>query len=229
MKNLAVIPARSQSKGLRDKNIQLLCGKPLMAYSIAAALSSGVFDTIHVSTDSERYGQIARDWGAEVPFLRSMETSSDTASSWDVVLEVLENYAHQGKTFDTVSLLQTTSPLRTAEDIVRAYRLMEERRAEAVVSVCEAEHSPLWCGTLPEDGCLDGFILPKAKRPRQALEQYYRLNGAVYIISVPALQSQRDLAYGPDCYAYIMPKERSIDIDEMMDLRIAEVLMQSQD
>lgn len=226
MKNLAVIPARSQSKGLRDKNILPLCGRPLMSYSIAAALSSGVFETVHVSTDSERYAEIARAWGAEVLFLRSAETASDTASSWDTVLEVLENYARLGRTFDTVSLLQPTSPLRTTEDIGRVYRLMEERRAEAVVSVCEAEHSPLWCNTLPEDGCLDGFVPPKARCPRQALERYYRLNGAIYTISVPALQSQRGLVYGPNCYAYIMPRERSVDIDDAMDLRIAEALMQ---
>ena len=92
MKNIAIIPARSGSKGLKDKNIKNLCGKPLLSYSIRAAEESKVFDEIMVSTDSERYAAIAKDYGASVPFLRSNATSSDTASSWDTVLEVLDNY-----------------------------------------------------------------------------------------------------------------------------------------
>ena len=89
MRSIAIIPARSGSKGLKDKNIKELCGKPLLAYSIEAAKLSGCFDTVMVSTDSEKYAEIARQWGAEVPFLRSAETSNDTASSWVVVREVL--------------------------------------------------------------------------------------------------------------------------------------------
>lgn len=227
MKNLAVIPARSGSRGIWDKNIKLLNGKPLMAYSIEAALSSGVFDTVHVSTDSERYAEIAEAQGADVPFLRSRELSSDTASSWDGVLEVLEKYRRLGKTFDMVMLLQPTSPLRLPEDIVRAFAVMRERQAAAVVSVCEAEHSPLWCNTLPESGCLEGFIHPEARAPRQELKKYYRLNGAIYALSVPALLKWGTLVYGPDCYAYVMPGSRSIDIDGPEDLLIAEALLQN--
>ena len=227
MKNLAVIPARSGSKGLPNKNIRPLNGKPLIAYSIEAALNAGVFDTVHLSTDSENYAEIARAFGADVPFLRSEETASDTASSWDMVLEVLENYGRLGKTFDTIMLLQPTSPLRTVEDIRQAYRLMEEKSASAVVSVCEAEHSPLWCNTLPEDGCLEGFIPPSAKCRRQALEKYYRINGAVYVLTVSALRDWKGLEYGPDCYAYVMPQERSVDIDGPMDFLIAGALLRN--
>ena len=121
MKNLAIIPARSGSKGLVDKNIKLLDGKPLIAYSIEAALQSGVFDMVMVSTDSEKYAEIAWNYGAQVPFLRSAETSSDTASSWDAVAEVIENYRKLGTVFDTFMLLQPTSPLRTAQNIREAY------------------------------------------------------------------------------------------------------------
>ena len=92
MKNIAIIPARSGSKGLHDKNIKDLCGKPLIAYSIEAAMQSKEFDEIMVSTDSPAYANIAQEWGATVPFLRSKETSSDTASSWEMVEEVLNNY-----------------------------------------------------------------------------------------------------------------------------------------
>ena len=105
MKNIAIITARSGSKGLKDKNIRLLAGKPLMAYSIDAALESGLFETVMVSTDSEEYARIARDCGAEVPFLRSEETASDRASSWSVVDEVLCSYEKSRKSFDTFCLL----------------------------------------------------------------------------------------------------------------------------
>ena len=137
MKNIAIIPARSGSKGLKDKNIKPLMGKPLLAYSIEAAMQSNMFDTVMVSTDSETYAKIARKYGAEVPFLRSAETSSDTASSWDAVAEVLNGYAAIDRCFDTFMLLQPTSPLRTAGDIVGAYRTMEEKDANTVVSLCE--------------------------------------------------------------------------------------------
>ena len=145
MKNLAIIPARSGSKGLPDKNIKPLLGKPLMAYSIEAAIASGVFDEVMVSTDSEKYAEIAKSWGANVPFLRSKVTASDTASSWDMADEVLNNYRDKfGLTFDTFCLLQPTSPLRTAENIRAAYYLYSQKAKFAVVSVCETEHFPLW-------------------------------------------------------------------------------------
>jgi len=227
LKNIAVITARSGSKGLKDKNIKPLNGKPLLAHSIEAAFASGMFDTVHLSTDSEQYAEIGREFGADVPFLRSIGTSTDTASSWDVILEVLENYRRLGKKFDTVMLLQPTSPLRTAEDICGAYQVMEDKKAKAVVSVCETEHSPLWCNTLPENGCMDGFCHSVVGIPRQKLERYYRVNGAIYLLSVSVLLEQGSLVYGPDCYAYIMPKERSIDIDEPLDFVISGVILQN--
>lgn len=122
MRSIAIIPARSGSKGLPDKNIRPLNGKPLLAYSIEAALASGLFDTVHVSTDSERYADIARQYGADEPFLRSAETSSDTASSEDAIREVLRRYEEMGQRFDAFMLLQPTSPLRTADDIRAALR-----------------------------------------------------------------------------------------------------------
>lgn len=229
MKNLAVIPARSGSKGLRDKNIKLLNGKPLMAYSIEAAIASGMFETVHVSTDSEGYADIARKYGADVPFRRSAEMSSDTASSWGAVLEVLENYKQRGNLFDTVTLLQPTSPLRIPEDIVSAYEVMRRKRARAVASVCEVEHPPQWCNTLPEDGCMDGFICPEVMEVRQSLDKYYQLNGAIYTISVPTLLERGTIVYGAECYAYVMPRIRSIDIDEPVDFLIAEAILRNRE
>ena len=226
MSNIAIIPARSGSKGLRDKNIKLLGGKPLMAYTIEAALGSRLFDEIHVSTDSETYAEIARRWGASVPFLRNSALSTDTASTLDVVKDVIKRYQHTGKTFDTLTILQPTSPLRTADDIIAGFDMMESKDANAVVSVCEADHSPLWTNTLPEDGSLKHFIdWELVNRPRQDLPTYYRLNGALYIANVQYILGT-DNIYSESCYALIMHRNHSIDIDTEMDFEIAEMLVQ---
>lgn len=224
MTSIAIIPARSGSKGLPDKNILPLQGKPLLAYSIEAACASGMFDTIHVSTDSSRYADIARDFGADEPFLRSAETSSDTASSEDAIREVLLRYRECGQLFDTFMLLQPTSPLRTAEDIRSAFRLLEEKQADSVISVCEMEHSPLWANTLPEDGNMAGFIRTEGNKRRQELETYYRMNGAIYLVKTDFFLRTGSL-YGDKSYAYKMPAGRSADIDGRTDFLIAEALL----
>ena len=224
MKNIAIIPARSGSKGLKDKNIKDLNGKPLLAYSIEAAKSSKLFDEIMVSTDSKKYAEIARSFGANVPFLRSEANSSDKAGSWDVVIEVLNKYLEKGKKFDSICLLQPTSPLRTAQDIIEAYKLLEAKQAGAITSVCEVDHSPLWTMTLPEDLSLDEFKKLDSDTPRQLLEKYYRLNGAIYIRKIKYDNNKIQLLASKE-YAYIMPREHSIDIDTELDFIIAEAVM----
>lgn len=229
MKSIAVIPARSGSKGLKDKNIKLLNGKPLIWYSIQAAIMSKCFDEIMVSTDSEKYAEIARECGASVPFLRSERMSTDKASSWGTVQEVLDNYKSMGKTFDTVMLLQPTSPLRSSEDIKNAFSIYKEKDADSVVGVCEMDHSPLWSNVLPESGCLDGFIRPEVKESsgRQGLPTYYRINGAIYLTKITD-KLGADL-YSNSGYAYIMPQDKSIDIDTELDFRMAEFLLKMQE
>ena len=221
MKNIAIIPARSGSKGLPDKNIKLLNGKPLMAYTILAAINSNEFDEVMVSTDSPRYAQIAKEYGAKVPFFRSAETSSDSASSWDMVEEVLCKYRRLGKEFNSFCLLQPTSPLREANDIKAAYRLYREQAEFAVVSVCEAEHSPLWCGHLPDNNEFIDFIDPIAMRQRQVGGKFYRLNGAIYIVNIDKFKENKFL-YQKGSYAYVMDQEKSIDIDNKWDFDLAE-------
>ncbi len=225
MKNLAIIPARSGSKGLKDKNIKLLAGLPLIAHSIICAQKSGIFDVIHVSTDSENYAEIAKDYGASVLFLRKPELSTDTASTWDVVISSLAEFKTMGHKFDTVSVLQPTSPLRIAKDIQDGYALYEEKNANAVVSVSEMEHSPLWCNKLDDSLSLDNFI-PKEliNKGRQQLEKYYRINGALYIVDTNFLDKTFNL-FSEKCYAYIMPQERSVDIDSGTDFKLAEMLL----
>lgn len=226
MKNIAIIPARSGSKGVKDKNIRDLDGLPLISYSIKAALQSEEFDEVMVSTDSEKYAEIAMQHGAKVPFLRSIENATDVASSWDMICEVLENYARMGKEYDTFCLLQPTSPLRTATDIKNAYRLFREKADFAVVSVCEAEHSPLWCGHLPESGEFDGFLNPDNLQQRQAGKKFYRLNGAIYIVDIERFRTNKNL-YQKGSFAYVMSQERSVDIDTEIDFQLAELLMRS--
>lgn len=226
MKNLAIIPARSGSRRLPDKNIKLLNGKPLMAYSIEHALQSGIFDEVMVSTDSDKYARIGIEYGASVPFLRSPETSGDTASSWDAVREVIENYKKAGRCFDTFCLLQPTSPLRNEEDIINAYKLYNSKKSVAVISVCEAEHNPLWCNTLPKNSSLASFKRTTPYSGNENPGKYYRLNGAIYIADIIEFLNDTNL-YREGSYAYIMPRERSIDIDTEIDFRYTEFLMKN--
>lgn len=224
MSSVAIIPARSGSKGLPDKNIKLLNGKPLMAYAIEAAKNSNIFDEIMVSTDSLEYAEIAENYGAAVPFMRSAESASDIASSWDVVEEALAEYEKKGKFFDDFCLLQPTSPLRTAEDIQNAYTIFNKKGAIAVVSVCECEHSPLWCNTLNDNMELEGFIDSQNYLQRQALRTFYRINGAIYIVNRKEFQKNQFI-YRENSFAYIMSQDRSIDIDSLLDFKIAETLI----
>ena len=227
MKRLAIIPARSGSKGLLDKNIRSISGKPLLAYSIEAARDSGLFERIYVSTDSKRYKEIAEAWGAEVPFLRPESLAGDTASSWDVVKQALEAFAEMGEEYEEIALLQPTSPLRSAEDIKKAHALMEEKEAKAVIGVCPMDHSPLWSNTLPEDGSMAGFIRPEVMQSaRQTLPEYYRINGAMYFIKKECLNRIETL-YEDRCFAYVMPIERSVDIDTLTDFYLAEALLKA--
>jgi CMP-N,N'-diacetyllegionaminic acid synthase len=225
MKNIAIIPARSGSKGLPDKNIKELAGKPLIAHSIEAALKSECFNEVMVSTDSEKYADIARAYGAKVPFLRSTVNASDISSSWDVVSEVLNKYEEVGLEFDTFCLLQPTSPLRTADDIRQAYRLYDDRASFAVVSVCPVEHSPLWTGKLGNDCDLNGFISPDKIGRRQDAGKYFRLNGAIYIADINRFKQDR-FFYQKGSYAYIMPNDRSVDIDTELDFEFADFLFE---
>lgn len=224
MNNIAIISARSGSKGLKDKNIKEINGIPLMSYSILAAIKSRMFSEIMVSTDSKKYAEIAKHYGANVPFLRSIATSTDDASSWDVVKEVLNNYYNLGKKFDTVCLLQPTSPLRTFDDIIGGYNLLSEKNASAITSVCEVDHSPLWTLILPSNCSLKEYRNTSIDSPRQKLDTYYRINGALYIRKINYLLNDITLLDNEE-FAFVMSKNHSVDIDDEIDFALAEVLI----
>ncbi len=226
MRCIAIIPARSGSKGLEDKNIKEFNGKPLMAYTIEAAGKSGLFDVIHVSTDSDKYARIAKEYGADVPFLRSQATAGDEASSWDVVIEVLKEYKKDGREFDLCVLLQPTSPLRDHKEIKKAIKQFVAYEADSLTSVTETEEPVQMCFQLDESLSMEEFARSQYRNSRrQDLDKYYVENGAIYIAKCKnALRDDFDF-YGGKCVAYPMDRTKSIDIDDELDFLTAEIIM----
>ncbi len=226
-KILAIITARSGSKGLKDKNIKEMNGKPMIAYTIEAAKNSGIFADIVVSTDSEKYAEISKEYGAFVPFLRSEELSSDTATSVDVILSVIEKMEELGRVYDYFMLLQPTSPLRTGQNIIESYKLLKTKNANAVISVCEVDHTPLISNTLDDSLSLDKFLDKAKNMRRQDMPVYFRINGAVYLCGIDYFKKYRDV-YRENSYAYIMTKKESVDIDDEIDFKLAEIILKEQ-
>ncbi|MBA3662154.1 MAG: acylneuraminate cytidylyltransferase family protein [Gammaproteobacteria bacterium] len=225
MRHLAIIPARGGSKGFPKKNMRVLLDKPMIAYSIEAAQQSKCFDKVIVSTECDEIAKIASAFKADVPFVRPKELATDTAKILDVILHTLDFFESKNQFYDMVTLLQPTSPLRTAEDIRLAMQLLVEREAESIVSVCSTDHSPLWTNVLPEDQNLEHFLDPKImQKRRQELPAYYRINGAIYMIKTSVLRKARSF-YTAQSYAYVMPRNRSIDVDEALDFYLCETLL----
>lgn len=224
---LALIPARGGSKGLPKKNIRPLLGKPLIAWTIEQAQASRYVDSVIVSTDDAEIARVSRRWGADVPFMRPKALSTDTANRRSVVRHALGFCARRPRyACDILLLLQPTSPLRTSGDIDASIDLMLSRKAKGIVSVCEAEHPPFWMNSLPPDGNL-GRFLPRSAwgKSRQQLPTCYRVNGAIFMA-----ESDHYLVRDTDFFdrwslAYVMPQERSIDIDTAIDFKLAEVIL----
>jgi CMP-N-acetylneuraminic acid synthetase len=225
---IAIIPARGGSKRLPGKNIRPLAGKPLIGWAIEAALSVPVITEVMVTTDDTKIADVAKQFGAQIPFLRPAALSSETAGTTEVILHTLEYYRNERSTeFEFLILLQPTSPLREAQDIIDAITVLKSKNADAVVSVSPCQHSPLWSNTLPEDQSLKNFLPEKWLGVRsQDLPQYFRLNGAIYICRVKAFEEQRSLFLKDSIFAYPMPVEKSVDIDSEVDFVCAEFLKQ---
>ncbi len=228
-KVLAIIPARGGSKGLPGKNIKNLCGKPLIAWSIEQANSCSYIDKTLLSTDDEEIAEIAKKYGAEVPFIRPAELASDTASTIDVIFHTIEWLKkHEDYRPEYILLLQPTSPLREVEDIEGTIQMLKDKNAQAIVSVFETDYHPWWSNTLPENGNMKDFIRPDIlNKRRQDLPVFYLLNGAIYLAESDYLFARNGF-FGPNTFAYEMPKERSVDIDSDIDFKLAALLMEKQ-
>ena len=223
--NLALITARGGSKGLPGKNVKLLNGKPLIAYTIKAAIDAKCFDKIVVSTDDENIAKVAEQYGAEVPYLRPAHLANDTAKSIDVVLDIINFYDREGYQFERLFLLQPTSPLRTPKDIQNVMNLMREG-VESVVAVKEAPSHPGTYFKMDNQQIPLSSIRAFANVNRQELGSYYKINGAAYCIDWNFLKVKKTL-YGNNTLGYVMPKERSIDIDDEIDFQLAELLIKN--
>lgn len=223
---IGLITARGGSKGIPGKNIKLLAGKPLIAWTIEAALGSRQLDRLIVSTDDAAIAEAARRYGADVPFMRPAELAQDTSSHISVVDHALDWLAaHDGTDPDYVLLLQPTSPLRTAQDIDATIELALQRQAVAVVSVCEVDQHPLLCQRVQPDGTLAPYMTSELTYlRRQDLPPAYALNGALYLNRSESLR--RDRTFLPvGTLPYVMPRERSLDIDTPWDWHLVELVL----
>lgn len=223
-KVLAIIPARGGSRRLPDKNIKLLDGKPLIAWTIEAAKKAHCIDKLIVSTDSTKIAEISKQYGAEIPFIRPQSLSNDTSSSIDVILHAVNYFKVIEELYEYIILLQPTSPLRSSEDINNAFKILNKETL-AIISVCESEHSPLWSNTLPADLSMKNFLRQENKNVRsQDLPKYYRLNGAIYISKLNYFIKKNGFL-AESTKAFVMPVIRSVDIDNEIDFLVAEALI----
>jgi len=219
----AIIPARAGSKRIPRKNLAMVAGRPLIAWTIAAAIAAQRVERVIVSTDDPEIATVATEWGAEVPFLRPAYLSTDEARSVDVVVHVIETLRLQ----EPIVLMQPTSPLRASIDIDAAARLFETSGAPAVVSVTRLEHPLEWVRRIGATGELLPYLPDRDIERSQDADELYALNGALYVIGGETLLRERTFIPA-GTIAYRMPSERSLDIDEPLHLRIADALLRDQ-
>jgi CMP-N,N'-diacetyllegionaminic acid synthase len=222
-KVLAVIPARGQSKGVPRKNLRIVGGKPLIAWTIDAAKRSRYIDRLILSSEDEEIILVATQFGCEAPFVRPVELAQDDTPGIDPVLHAIK----ETPGYDYVVLLQPTSPLRTIEDIDGCIEHCLNQGAKACVSVSLVEQHPRWMYTLGEKDCLvplisDGRVYAR----RQDLPRVFMLNGAVYVSECKWLINYKTFLSN-STIGYVMPQERSLDIDQEIDLKICDELLRN--
>lgn len=219
MKILGIIPARGGSKGIPQKNIKSFNGKPLISWTIETALRCPLINETIVSTDNLIIADVAKSCGASVPFIRPDELAKDTTSGIEPVLHAFQQLPE----YDWILLLQPTSPLRTPDDICGIINLVKDKNASSAVSVSEAINHPYWTYSL-DDGKLINLCKNEKKLLRQDLPPAYNLNGALYLVSRNFLETKRTFI-DKSTLAYVMPRHRSVDIDDMDDWDFAEYLI----
>ena len=224
MSVLGLIPARGGSKGIPRKNILDFNGRPLIVCTIEAAKDAECISRVVVSTEDEEVANISRAWGADVPFMRPVGLASDDTAGIEPVLHALSILPK----FDWILVLQPTSPLRTAQDIEAVMNLAETKNASSVVSVCEASTHPYWTYQRDTEEHLSPLVSSPSIYRRQDLPPAYALNGALYLARCDWLLQSRTFM-SPETLGYVMPIERSVDIDSPLDWKWAEFLMKEQD
>lgn len=218
---IAVITARGGSKRIPRKNIKEFCGKPILAYSIEAALNSGIFDEIMISTEDDEIAKIAQSYGAAFPFRRSEKTAGDHAMTIDVMLEVVEEYKKIGKEPDTICCIYPTAPFVTAEKLIKADELMKETNADAVIPVVKFSFPPQRCFII--NGNYMKYKWPENELKRsQDLEPFYHDAGQFYLLKTDIMKEEHTLV--PNKTApFILDEMEVQDIDNMDDWNIAEI------
>ena len=221
MKNIAIIPARGGSKRIPRKNIKPFMGKPIIAYSIEAALESGLFDEVMVSTDDEEIAMVARQYGAKVPFMRSAETANDYATTADVMLEVLECYKKQRIEYDTLCCIYSTAPFVTASVLKDAYHLLTENYFDSVFTAVAYSY-PVQRGLKIEDGRIR-MVWPEYRKSRsQDLETIYHDAGQFYVSRVGSFYRHAGF-WGPSTGGIILSELEVQDLDTETDWQLAEM------
>lgn len=220
MNLLALVPARGGSKGIPRKNIKQIAGKPLIAWTIEAALRSRHIADVVVSTEDAEIGEVARQYGALTPFVRPAQLARDDTPGIDPVLHALSVLPG----YDAVLLLQPTSPLRATGDIDGCIAFAEAHKAPCVVSVVQSDKHPYWMYRLDEERHLQPLTdVPKAMC-RQDLPPVYLVNGALYLARTAWLQNEHAFI-SPETLGYEMPPDRSVDLDSPIDWKLAELLL----
>ncbi len=224
-KILALIPARGGSKGIKNKNIIDLCGKPLISYTIEAALNSKYIDNVIVSTDSSDIANIAVQYGAEVPFLRPQALATDTSKTIDAVLHAITYLKNKNRDYDVLVLLQPTEPLRDCTDIDNALTIFFKNNYNSLVSVSPVTDSPILIRTINNNNELKHLINCNSTIRRQDMKSYYVINGCIYINYISSLSP--DTSFNDNSFGFVMDESHSIDIDEYKDLFIAEYYLKN--
>lgn len=223
-KRLAIITARGGSKRIPHKNIREFCGRPIIVYSIEAALQSGVFDTVMVSTDDEEIAAIAKKAGADAPFLRSAETSNDFAATADVIMEVVGEYDKTGRQFDTACCIYPTAPFVTGEKLKNAVELMETKQYDSVMPVVEFSFPPLR-GMVMEQDKVSYKWEEYASCRSQDLEKIYHDCGQFYVFDVNIFKATGKLVTA-NTGAIVIDELEMQDIDNEVDWKLAELKYQ---
>jgi len=225
MRILAIIPARGGSKDIKNKNIRNLCGHPLIAWTIKKAKQSKFIEKVIVSTDSKKISDISKKYGASVPFIRPKKYATDKANDFVVLKHALNFFENKGENFDYVIMLQPTSPLRELKDINNSIKKVLKENIDALVSVSKLDvHHPRFVYSIKNKDNLVPFLKKHSSSDirRQDIEPLYFLEGSIYISKVKSLMKYKTF-YHSKTKAYEVPKWKSLEIDDFVDLNMAEL------